>query len=64
MSLFCSTQLRLGVVLLALALLSLACAASAKDEPYFGKIQPPEGQVLRYLSGGEPQTLDPQYMTG
>jgi oligopeptide transport system substrate-binding protein len=64
MSPFSSIQLRLGMVLLALALLSLACAASAKDEPYFGKIQPPEGQVLRYLSGGEPQTLDPQYMTG
>jgi oligopeptide transport system substrate-binding protein len=64
MCLFRSTQLRLGITLLALALLSAACSASAKEEPYFGKIQPPAGQVLRYLSGGEPQTLDPQYMTG
>jgi oligopeptide transport system substrate-binding protein len=59
-----SAHLRLGVALLSLALITAACSASAKEEAYFGKIQPPEGQVLRYSSGGEPQTLDPQYMTG
>jgi oligopeptide transport system substrate-binding protein len=31
---------------------------------YFGSVQPPAGQVLRYISGGEPQTLDPQIGTG
>lgn len=59
-----SKKLRLIALLLVVALISVACSASAKDEPYFGKIQPPEGQVLRYISGTEPQTLDPQYMTG
>ncbi|HEY0321057.1 MAG TPA: peptide ABC transporter substrate-binding protein [Pyrinomonadaceae bacterium] len=57
-------QLRLVALLLAVAIVSAACSASAKNEPYFGKVQPPEGQVLRYISGAEPQTLDPQYMTG
>jgi oligopeptide transport system substrate-binding protein len=57
-------QLRLLALLLAVAVVSAACSASAKNEPYFGKIQPPEGQVLRYITGAEPQTLDPQYMTG
>src|SRR5829696_8792612 len=57
-------QLRLVAGLLAIALISAACSASAKNEPYFGKVQPPEGQVLRYVTGAEPQTLDPQYMTG
>lgn len=47
-----------------IALVAAGCSAAAKDEPYFGKIQPPEGQVLRYITGAEPQTLDPQYMTG
>jgi oligopeptide transport system substrate-binding protein len=56
-------KFRLAVALVALALVA-ACAVGAKDEPYFGKIQPPEGQVLRYVSGTEPQSLDPQYMTG
>jgi oligopeptide transport system substrate-binding protein len=54
----------LGVLLLAASLIAAGCSASAKNEPYFGKIQPPEGQVLRYITGAEPQTLDPQYMTG
>ena len=57
-------QFRFIVALIALALMTAACAAGAKDQPYFGKIQPPEGQVLRYITGAEPQTLDPQYMTG
>ena len=57
-------QLRLVALALAVAIISAACSASARNEPYFGKIQPPEGQVLRYITGAEPQTLDPQYMTG
>jgi ABC-type oligopeptide transport system substrate-binding subunit len=57
-------QLRAAALLLAVAVISAACSASAKNEPYFGKVQPPEGQVLRYITGAEPQTLDPQYMTG
>jgi ABC-type oligopeptide transport system substrate-binding subunit len=64
MLIFRSSRLRLAVSLFALALLAVACSAGAKNEPYFGKIQPPEGQVLRYVSGTEPQSLDPQYMTG
>ena len=64
MSFFYSSKFRLGLSLLALTLIAVGCSVSAKDEPYFGKVSPPEGQVLRYLSGAEPQTLDPQYMTG
>lgn len=59
-----SNQLRLAVFIIALSIVVAGCSASAKDEPYFGKIQPPEGQTLRYITGAEPQTLDPQYMTG
>ncbi len=59
-----SNKYRLSVLLLLTAVVVAGCSASAKNEPYFGKIQPPEGQVLRYITGAEPQTLDPQYMTG
>ncbi|HEX8748564.1 MAG TPA: peptide ABC transporter substrate-binding protein [Pyrinomonadaceae bacterium] len=59
-----SNNYRLGALLLMAALLTAGCSAAAKNEPYFGKVQPPEGQVLRYITGAEPQTLDPQYMTG
>ena len=59
-----SGQVRFAVALFALALLAVACSMGSKNEPYFGKVQPPEGQVLRYCSGTEPQSLDPQYMTG
>lgn len=46
---------------LALSVLSSACADRS---PYFGNVEPPPGQVLRYLNGSEPGTLDPQLMTG
>jgi oligopeptide transport system substrate-binding protein len=59
-----SSKNRVGVFLLIVALVTAGCSAAAKNEPYFGKVQAPEGQVLRYITGAEPQTLDPQYMTG
>ncbi|HEY0321056.1 MAG TPA: peptide ABC transporter substrate-binding protein [Pyrinomonadaceae bacterium] len=59
-----SNKQSLGALLLLASIVAAGCSAAAKNEPYFGKIQPPEGQVLRYITGAEPQTLDPQYMTG
>jgi oligopeptide transport system substrate-binding protein len=41
-----------------------ACSTASSGTLYFGSIQPPDGQVLRYISGGEPQSLDPQIGTG
>jgi oligopeptide transport system substrate-binding protein len=41
-----------------------ACTTQAKDSPYFGKAVPPDGQVMRYISGSEPETLDPHLSTG
>ncbi len=39
------------------------CTATAKSK-YFGKTSPPVGNVLRYISGSEPETLDPQLPDG
>lgn len=64
MKIFRSSHIRLAAALIALALTAAACARLNQDSQYFGKITPPQGQVLRYISGAEPQTLDPQYMTG
>jgi ABC-type oligopeptide transport system substrate-binding subunit len=41
----------------------IGCTTSASDSEYFGKVEPPDGQVLRYVSGAEPETLDPQIGT-
>jgi oligopeptide transport system substrate-binding protein len=51
-------------VLLALSALAPGCTAKAQTEQYFGKAEPPAGQELRYISGSEPESLDPQISTG
>ena len=39
------------------------CSSSA-DSRFFGKTTPPANNVLRYVSGAEPETLDPQLPDG
>ena len=41
-----------------------ACTTRAEDSPFFGKTVPPDGQVMRYVSGSEPESLDPQVSSG
>src|SRR3712207_2077946 len=40
------------------------CGGAAAEGEYFGKMEPPAGQVLRYISGSEPESLDPQRSSG
>lgn len=40
------------------------CTTKASSSPYFGKVEAPEGQVMRYISGSEPETMDPHLSTG
>ena len=50
---------------LASAVLAAACGAPRDHRgQFFGQIEPPTGQMLRYISGSEPETLDPQMSTG
>jgi oligopeptide transport system substrate-binding protein len=49
--------------LLSSCAVGIGCTTSASEGEYFGKVEPPEGQVLRYVSGAEPETLDPQIGT-
>src|SRR5690242_3120927 len=54
------------LTLLAGALAVAGCSSTSisADSNYFGKVQPPPGQELRYISGSEPESLDPQVSTG
>ncbi len=41
----------------------VSCGTQATSQ-YYGVTKAPEGQVLRYISGSEPESLDPQVPTG
>src|SRR6185436_20047395 len=52
------------VLLFALTVVDLGCSAAASNQPFFGKSDPPADNVLRYISGSEPEALDPQVSDG
>lgn len=54
----------LGFTVILVPLISVACSRAAQSSEYFGKTSAPPGQVLRYVSGSEPESLDPQVSTG
>src|SRR5918997_384034 len=54
----------LASAVLALAAVAAGCAAQAGKSEFFGKIEPPAGQTLRYISGSEPESLDPHRSSG
>jgi oligopeptide transport system substrate-binding protein len=56
---------RLLTLVLAATLLAQGCGAPRdRSNEFFGKLEPPAGQTLRYISGSEPESLDPQMSTG
>ena len=52
------------VGVLCACLIVVGCTASARNEAFFGKTYPPRQNELRYVSGPEPETLDPQISDG
>src|ERR1051325_11157168 len=52
------------VGLLSACLIVVGCTASAKNETFFGKTDPTRENVLRYVSGSEPESIDPQIPIG
>ena len=56
-------KIALGLLSLCLAIGSIGCQTSANNR-YFGKTAPPARNVLRYISGSEIETLDPQVSSG
>ena len=55
--------LRLAAALFALAVLNVSCSTQASKAEYFGKTEPLPDQYLRYISGSETESLDPQVGT-
>jgi len=55
-----------GALLLiaALAYSTWSCAVGVKGETFFGKTVPPSQNILRYVTGDEPESLDPPVSTG
>ncbi|MFN2531288.1 MAG: peptide ABC transporter substrate-binding protein [Pyrinomonadaceae bacterium] len=43
---------------------SISCRVAANTEPFFGRTVPPSDNVLRYVTGDEPESLDPPISTG
>ncbi|MBV9210371.1 MAG: peptide ABC transporter substrate-binding protein, partial [Acidobacteria bacterium] len=64
MSFIYSSKFRLAVGLVALALIIAGCTASASNQMFFGRAVAPTDNTLHYVSGSEPESLDPQIGTG
>lgn len=58
---YCRFLLALSAFLLSVPI--SGCSSSAESR-YFGQTTPPQSNVLRYITGPEPETLDPQLPDG
>jgi oligopeptide transport system substrate-binding protein len=56
-------QFRVVLVLIVLSSFLVSCTSSANSK-YFGQTAAPSDNVLRYITGSEPESLDPQFVTG
>ena len=57
-------QISTFVLLAAMACTSLSCTVASSKEVYFGKTTPPERNIFRYVTGEEPESLDPVVSNG
>ena len=56
-------QTRLGIAFLLASLFLVSCRSSASNR-FWGKTVAPKDNVLRYITGSEPESLDPAFGTG
>jgi oligopeptide transport system substrate-binding protein len=57
-------QISMLLVLAALALAAISCNVASNSEPFFGKTVPPQRNIFRYVTGDEPESLDPAISNG
>lgn len=57
-------QARTGLALAALLFIAISCRVTSGNENFFGKTEPPERNILRYVNGDEPESLDPPISSG
>ena len=61
------SYLKRAVSLLAIASLAfgaISCRVLATNEEFFGRTTPPDQNILRYVNGAEPESLDPALSSG
>src|SRR2546425_5443787 len=59
-----SSRISVLVLVLGLSVVHIGCSAAASNKVFFGKTDPPRENILRYVSGSEPESLDPQIGSG
>ena len=59
-----SSRIAVAALLLGVAVITAGCAASARNKVFFGRTDPPRDNIMRYVSGSEPESLDPQISDG
>lgn len=52
------------LLLASIALAAISCTVSSSSEAFFGKTVPPERNIFRYVTGDEPESLDPAISNG
>src|SRR6185503_17410052 len=57
-------QMLAVLALLSLVLGSISCRALATNPAFFGSTTPPATNILRYINGDEPESLDPAISSG
>ncbi|MEJ7848978.1 MAG: peptide ABC transporter substrate-binding protein [Pyrinomonadaceae bacterium] len=58
-----NSQIRIGLAILALSSFLVSCTTQAKSG-FYGRTEAPTENVFRYISGSEPESLDPAIPTG
>lgn len=59
-----STRFVVFALIFTLTVIAAGCITSAGHPNFFGKTDPPRDNILRYVSGTEPESLDPQIPVG
>ena len=57
-------QIIMLFLLASMSIAALSCSATSDKDPFFGKTAPPAKNVFRYVSGDEPESLDPAISNG
>ena len=47
-----------------MTLAAISCSVSSGNETFFGRTAPPDRNIMRYVTGDEPESLDPPISTG
>ena len=55
-----SSCIAILIMIVGLCAITAGCSASGKNKEFFGKTDPPRDNILRYVTGSEPESLDPQ----